>query len=32
LADKAGIPANIVTESEIEKLRRLDAELTSNIF
>ncbi len=32
LADKAGIPANIVTESEIEKLRRLEQELTSNIF
>lgn len=28
LADKAGIPANIVTESEIVKLRRLEKELT----
>jgi ATP-dependent Clp protease ATP-binding subunit ClpC len=32
LADKAGIPVNIVTESEIEKLKRLETELTSNIF
>ena len=32
LADKAGIPATIVTESEIDKLRRLESELTSNIF
>ena len=32
LADKAGIPANIVTESEIVKLRRLEKELTWNIF
>lgn len=32
LADKAGIPATIVTESEVEKLKRLESELTANIF
>lgn len=31
LADKTGIPTNIVNESEIEKLRRLDKELKKNI-
>jgi len=32
LADKAGIPAKIVTESEIDKLRRLENELSSQIL
>ncbi len=32
LADKTGIPTNIVNESEIEKLRRLDSELKNNII
>ena len=31
LADKTGIPTNIVNESEIEKLRRLSEELKKNI-
>ncbi len=31
LADKTGIPTNIVNESEIEKLRRLNQELKNNI-
>ena len=31
LADKTGIPTNIVNESEIEKLRRLDEQLKKNI-
>ncbi len=31
LADKTGIPTNIVNESEIEKLRRLASELKTNI-
>jgi len=31
LADKTGIPTNIVNESEIEKLRRLNEELKKNI-
>jgi len=31
LADKTGIPTNIVNESEIERLRRLDEVLKSNI-
>lgn len=31
LADKTGIPTNIVNENEIEKLRRLNAELKKNI-
>ena len=31
VAEKTGIPTNIVNESEIEKLRRLDAELKNNI-
>jgi ATP-dependent Clp protease ATP-binding subunit ClpC len=32
LADKTGIPTNIVNESEIEKLRRLGEELKKNII
>ncbi len=32
LADKTGIPTNIVNESEIEKLRRLSDELKKNII
>ena len=32
LADKTGIPTNIVNESEIEKLRRLSEELKKNII
>lgn len=31
LADKTGIPTNIVNENEIEKLRRLNSELKKNI-
>lgn len=32
LADKTGIPANVVNESEIERLRSLNADLKENIF
>lgn len=32
LADKTGIPANVVNESEIERLRKLDSDLKSHIF
>jgi hypothetical protein len=31
LADKTGIPSNIVNEDEITKLRRLDADLKEHI-
>jgi len=32
LSDKVGVPANIVNESEINKLRRLDSELSEKIL
>ena len=32
LADKLGIPSNIVTESEVDKLKRLDDTLLGHIF
>jgi len=32
LADKTGIPANMVNESEIERLKRLDSDLQQKIF
>jgi ATP-dependent Clp protease ATP-binding subunit ClpA len=32
LADKIGIPSNIVNEGEIEKLNRLDKDLQKNII
>ena len=32
LADKEGIPANIVNESEVHKLKRLDTDLKEKII
>jgi ATP-dependent Clp protease ATP-binding subunit ClpA len=32
LADKTGIPSNVVNQSELEKLKLLDHELKNHIF